>query len=96
MLILLLLGLSVPGYAAKKGYTSGAYSELNRNDSFFDRLSDWFATTGKSREERIIIKSRRRTARRMNDARKSIVRKKREIMKQKMRFREKLQTQGSR
>lgn len=71
-------------YAQQKGgYSAVAYSELDADDTYLDRVSDWFATVGKSREERILIKSRRRAARKMADTQKKIARKKKEIERQK-------------
>ena len=61
------------------GYSTGAYSELGADDTYLERVSDWFATNGKSREEKILIKSRRRAARKMAKTQKDIARKKKEI-----------------
>jgi hypothetical protein len=81
--------------AAKGGYTTGAYSELDAGDTYLDRLSDWFATVGKSREEKAIIKSRRRAVRRIKDTQKSVARKKKEIEKKKKKAMRKLKQRKS-
>ena len=68
---------------SKGGYSSGAYSELGAEETYLERMSDWFATVGKSKEEEAIIKSRRRTARKMNKIQRTIAQKKKEIAKKK-------------
>lgn len=81
-LLVFLMSSAFPVYA-QYGYTSGAYEELDAGRSYFQRMSDWFATVGKSREEKALIKSRRRTTRKINNAKKAIARKKKEIAKKK-------------
>ena len=72
-------------YAQRRGgYSTGAYSEVGADDSYLERVSDWFATAGKSRDEKILIKSRRRAARKIAATQKEIARKKKEIEKQKL------------
>ena len=93
VLILLLINFALP-VRAQQGYTSGAYSEQVDNRSYFQRMSDWFATSGKSREEKALIKVRRRTARKIANARKTIARKKKEIAKKKAQYRRKLRARG--
>lgn len=70
---------------SKDGYTAGAYSELGADDTYLERMSDWVATVGRSKEEKAVIKSRRRAARKMNKIQRTIARKKKEIAKKKKR-----------
>lgn len=86
ILLIFSMGLVLPVSAqlkSKGGYTSGAYSELGANETYLERMSDWFATVGKSEGEKAIIKSRRRAARKINDSQRAIARKKKEIEKRK-------------
>jgi hypothetical protein len=86
VLLIALTGPVLPVNAqlsSKDGYTTGAYSELDANDTYLERVSDWFATAGKSREEKTLIKSQRRAARKISNAQKSIAQKKKEIGKKK-------------
>ena len=84
VICLVLISLTPAVNAQKQaGYSSGAYSELGADDTYLDRVSDWFATVGKSREEKILIKSRRRSARKMENMQKEIARKRKEIEKKK-------------
>ncbi len=84
VLFVFLISLAPMGYAQPRGgYSTGAYSELGADDSYMDRVSDWFATAGKSYEEKVLIKSRRRAARKKKENRKAITRKKKEIAKRK-------------
>ena len=90
---LCLMNVSVLVSAQQKnsgGYSTGAYSELGNNDSFFDRLSDWFATVGKSGEEKAVIKSQRRAIRKIKDAQKMTEQKKKTILKAKKKFQKEL------
>jgi len=89
VLVFLLAGFTLPAYA-QKGYSSGAYSEQVDERSYFQRASDWFTTLGKSREEKALIKVRRRTARKIANNKKKIAQKKREIEKKKRQFRKQL------
>ena len=68
---------------SKGGYSSGAYSELGADDTYLERVSDWLATAGRSEEEKAVIKSRRRAARKINKIQKATVQKMRAIEKQK-------------
>ena len=84
MVLVFAVSLTLPAYAQQKvGYSTGAYSELGADETYLERVSDWFATAGKTREEKILIKSRRRAARRMANTQKTIARKKKEIARQK-------------
>ena len=84
LLFISLISSASMGYAQQKGgYSTGAYSELGADDSYLDRVSDWFATAGKSHEEKALIKSRRRAMRKRADSQKAIARKKKEIAKRK-------------
>ncbi|MCK5013972.1 MAG: hypothetical protein KAS66_09140 [Candidatus Omnitrophica bacterium] len=86
VLLIALTGLVSPVNAQlgnKGGYTTGAYSELDANGTYLERVSDWFATVGKSKEEKAVIKSQRRAARKINNAQRLIARKKKEIEKKK-------------
>jgi len=57
-----------------------AYGEVYK-DTTFNRLTDWFATVGKSQEEKYRIKHERRTARMIYRAKKRINKQKRNIAK---------------
>lgn len=84
VLLVFLISIVLPAYAQQKtGYSTGAYSELGTDDTYLERVSDWFATAGKSREEKILILSQRRANRKMADTQKKITRKKKEIEKKK-------------
>ncbi len=84
VIFVFLISSTSVGYAQQRGgYSTGAYSEIGADDTYLDRMSDWFATAGKSRDEKILIKSRRRRERKMANHRKAIARKKKEIAKQK-------------
>jgi len=75
VLLVSLMNLEPPAYAwrkKEKGYTSGAYSEYSDGKSYFERVTDWTATVGKSKEEKALIRLRRRTAKRIKKARKAI------------------------
>ncbi|MBN1868969.1 MAG: hypothetical protein JW847_00100 [Candidatus Omnitrophica bacterium] len=72
------------------GYSTGAYSELEANETYWDKISDWFATAGMSEEEKAVIKSRRRAMRKYSDSQKAVLRKKKEIIKKKRQALEKL------
>jgi hypothetical protein len=74
---------STPPVCAQYGYTSGAYGELDKGRTYFQRLSDWVATVGKTSEEKAIIRARRRNERKIKNAQKAIARKKKEIAKRK-------------
>lgn len=89
ILILLLINSAFPA-CAQYGYSSGAYSEQGYKRSYFQRVSDWLATSGKTREEKALIKSQRRTARKMANNKKTIARKKKEIAKKKKQYMENL------
>ena len=84
-IIIFVTGASLPAYSQKNdgAYTTGAYSELNTERTYLERVSDWFATVGKSNEEKALIMSRRRAGRKIADAQKAIARKKKEIEKTK-------------
>ena len=83
MVLVFAVSLVLPAYAQQKfGYSAGAYSELGANETYLERVSDWFATAGKTREEKILIKSQRRAARKMANIQKTIARKKKEIARQ--------------
>ena len=84
VLFVFLVSLAPMGYAQPSGgYSTGAYSELGADDSYLDRVSDWFATVGKTTDEKRVIKARRRAARKRADSQKVMARKKKEIAKQK-------------
>jgi len=88
--IILSISLTPTVYAQQGyGYSSKAYSELGADETYLERVSDWFAITGKSREEKILIKSRRRAARKMAKTQKDIARKKKEIERSKKKAMEK-------
>lgn len=68
--------------------TAGAQvtTKLNKGapkEPLFTRLSDWFATVGKTQEEKYIINKNRRAARKLKKAKKDIARKKKQVDKQK-------------
>jgi hypothetical protein len=86
--VLLVLLLGIVSYAdaqqnSKDGYGTGAYSELGADETYLERASDWFAIVGKTKEEKALIKSQRRAARKISNSRKMIIQKKKEIEKKK-------------
>jgi len=56
------------------------------DETTFNRITDWFATVGKSQEEKYRIKHERRTARKIIRAKKRIVKQKRNLAKKKKAF----------
>ena len=80
-----IINLSVPAYSQKR-YSSGAYSELSAERTYLQRVSDWFATVGKTQEEKAVILSQRQAKRNIVNKQKMIERKKKEIEKQKKKF----------
>ncbi len=89
MVLVLSISLAVPAYAQQGyGYSAGAYSELETKRTYLQRASDWVATVGKSKKEKILIRSRRRAARKMANTQKEIARKKKEIEKKKKKARQ--------
>ena len=70
LLILCLLALNMPAvqiFAAEGGKKGASEKALERasEDSVFNRMGDWFATIGKSDEEKAAIKAERREKRRI-------------------------------
>jgi len=76
-LVFLFLTSTIPVYA---GYSSTAYGGAS-DSTFFSRTSDWFATLGKSQEEKYRIKHERWAARKIKKAKKRINKQKREFAK---------------
>jgi len=76
--IILFTYSAMPVYAQAQGGVS--------SDSIFNRMADWFATVGKSQEEKYRIKHERRTARKINKVKKRIAKQKRDIAKKKKAF----------
>ena len=60
----LVLGAAAPGYAAKEsqGASATAYEHAS-DEAIFYRVGDWFATLGKSNEEKQAAIAERRTRR---------------------------------
>jgi len=59
-------------------------TRLNANtpkEPFMTRMADWFATAGKTQEEKYITLKNRRAARRIKNAKREIARKKRQLGK---------------
>ena len=79
---LLSLSLTLPVYAE---YSSEAYGGVGK-ETFLTRTSDWFATLGKSQEEKYRIKHERRTARKIKKAKKRIEKQKRDFAKKRNAF----------
>lgn len=64
------------------GWISPAYARVQtKKDTYINRISDWFATVGKSQDEKYIIKNKRRRDRKIKKAKKRIRRKKKEYFK---------------
>jgi len=66
-------------------YSSKAYGG-DKDETTFNRVTDWFATVGKSQKEKYRIKHERRTARKISRAKKRIAKRKRDIIKKKNAF----------
>ncbi|HQP10249.1 MAG TPA: hypothetical protein PKV41_02555 [Candidatus Omnitrophota bacterium] len=80
--VIMVILMALAYYSPQPGlaqYSTGAYSEVGASDTSVERVSDWLATLGKTEEEKILIKSRRRVARKIKKAQASIARKKKEI-----------------
>ena len=75
---LLFMMSTTPIYAQAYGGAS--------NETTLNRMADWFATIGKSQEEKYRIKHERRTARKIDRAKKRIAKQKRDIAKKKRAF----------
>jgi len=76
-LALLFFTSTIPVYAQ---YSSKAYGG-NKDVTTFNRVTDWFATVGKSQEEKYRIKHERKTARKISRAKKRIAKRKRDFAK---------------
>ncbi len=61
-------------------YSSRAYGGTG-DETFMSRTSDWFATLGKTQEEKYRIKTKRRAARKIKKAKKAIEKRKKELAK---------------
>lgn len=94
LLFCLAVNAALPVYSQQGGYSTGAYSKLEADDSYFNRVSDWFATLGKTEDEKALIKSRRRAARRMIKNQEAIAHKKNEIIKKKKQALEKIKAKN--
>jgi len=81
-LVLLFITSTIPVYAQ---YSSKAY-EGNKDETTFNRITDWFATVGKPQEEKYRIKHERRTARKISRAKKRIAKQKRDFAKKRKAF----------
>ena len=57
------------------------YAEVQPKDSYLNRISDWFATVGKSQEKKYLITNKRRRDRKIKKAKKKIEKNKREYFK---------------
>ena len=75
-----LLGTAWPAGAQ---YSTGAYSELEAEDTTIDKISDWFATLGMTEEQKAVAKARRRAARKFKKNQQAIEKKRKEILKKK-------------
>ena len=69
-LFVMMIGVS-PAFAAKdgKGASDQAYEHANEN-AVFNQVGDWFATVGKSDEEKARIKAQRKAERKVKHAEK--------------------------
>ena len=81
--ILSLAMTSIPAFAAKgrKGASDRAYEQAS-DEAVFHRVGDWFATVGKSEEEKAAIKAERKTARTVKRLKKEAEKKKKEMKKE--------------
>jgi len=77
VIIVFFMGVTVPVYAQ---YSSTAYGG-GKNETVLNRVSDWFATVGKTMEQKYIIKKNRRAARKIRKAKKAIAQRKIKIQK---------------
>jgi hypothetical protein len=77
--IVLMNSIGVGDARSQVRYSTGAYSEVGADDTSLERLSDWWATIGMTEEEKAVIKSQRRAERKIREAQKNIIRKKKEI-----------------
>lgn len=73
---------SSPTYAQRGSNAYGGAAE----ETVLDKTGDWFATVGKSQEEKNRIKLERRAARKIKKAQKAIEKKKKQITAQKKAF----------
>jgi len=81
LLTLLFMASTMPVYAQFTTRNTGA-----KNETIYNRMTDWFATVGKSQEEKYRIMHQRRTTRKINKAKKRIAKQKRDIAKKKKAF----------
>lgn len=70
-------------YPVGAQYSTGAYRELEAQDTTINKVSDWLATLGMTEDEKAILKSRRRAARKFKKNQRAILRKRKEIFKKK-------------
>ena len=76
--VFLTAALIVTAPTAQAQVTTRKYG-YTQKESFFNRISDWFATTGKSQEEKYLIKKNRRAARNIKKIKSDIARKKKQM-----------------
>ena len=79
LLIVVLLSAAERTYAQ---VTTTANRQASR-ETFFNRVSDWFATVGKSEQEEILIRKNRRAQRKTARAKKEIQSRRKEIAQRK-------------
>ena len=77
LIIAFLINSVLPAYA---GYSSTAYGGT-KDETMLSRVSDWFATVGKSQDEKYIIKAQRRAERKKRKAMKAIAENKKKLAK---------------
>lgn len=78
---LLFVTSAMPVYAQFTTRNTGA-----KKETVYNRMTDWFATAGKSQEEKYRIMHQRRTVRRIEKAKKRIAKQKRAFAKKKKAF----------
>ena len=84
--------VSVPVFAEKgrKGASDKAYEKAS-DEAIFHRVGDWFATRGKSEEEREAIIAERKAKRAAKRARKKLEKKKRAAKKEGKKLKERVE-----
>ena len=83
LLVVSLVLISVPAMAAqgRRGASDKAYEKASE-EAIFHRIGDWFATRGKSEEERQAIITERKAKRAADRAKKQAEKRKRELEKE--------------
>ena len=81
MFVNLLTALLIFSAVTASAQVSTQLNKGAQKEPFFSRVSDWFATVGKTQEEKYIINKNRRAARKLKKAQKDIARKRKQVAK---------------